>query len=207
MGSVARGDARPRLSDIDFVAIIKELPSKDVQVSLIERARDLSSRHACVSKVDLEIEVLGQVDPSREFIFITDSLSLLGSDIYRQGSVTIDAGLLARQNTPDLGHLLQIYKRGVTDSRTDKELLQYSLWIGKDLLKSFRARMLSDHGIYERTAERISAALTRLYPTESGTFAFLFRLYNEPTPDRDLLLRSLSVAEYTGQRLGLLPIS
>lgn len=183
LGSVPRGDARRYHSDIDFVAICtRELAGQEAE-AVTESSAVLSHRYSFIRTVDMEIETAGKITPGREFLFATDSLSIFGTDLYPENSKTIGAIELARNNTPDIGFLVERYREGVLHAARETELLQYSRWIGKDILKSMRGRLIIEHGIYEKEAGKIAAQLGTHYPEDAAVFFELKELYIHPVPD------------------------
>ncbi len=195
MGSVARGEAKAAESDIDFVGFTTQPCEDSALANLMVRAHDLTLRHACVSRVDLETEVHGQTDPSREFIFRTDSVCVWGADTYPERSVTILPEVLAAQNSPDLGQLVATYRKRVAQATDGAELRTYSRWIGKDLLKSFRRNLILDHAVYDKTPAKIHRRLVEFYPVHRETMDLLLGLYEAPTSDAQKLLLALRMAE------------
>ena len=195
MGSVPRGDAREVHSDIDFVAICKNNLSVD-EISRIQQcATLLSSKNKQVRKVDLEYETIGDIHPAKEFVFITDSISLYGNDIYTKSLYEIEAKQLAENNTPNLDKLLTNYRDGIHTAETDDEIIQFSRWIGKDILKALRYRLIVEKNIYEKTAIGIHFELCKNYPEDKSIFDSLLDAYVYPTNDVDKLKNILDKVE------------
>jgi len=55
LGSVARGEAIPGESDIDFMALLQAPASAGAAEALKDAARDLLQLHPLISRVDLEV--------------------------------------------------------------------------------------------------------------------------------------------------------
>ena len=184
MGSVPRGDAREIHSDIDFVVICRHKLSLEEDSKIQHYATLLSSKNKQVRKVDLEYETIGEINPAREFVFITDSISLYGDDIYNtKGSYEIEAKQLAENNTPNLDRLLSDYRDGIHRVKTNDEIIQFSRWIGKDILKALRYRLIVEKNIYEKAAIGIHFELCKNYPDDKSTFDNLLDAYMYPTND------------------------
>jgi predicted nucleotidyltransferase len=67
LGSVARGEANLH-SDIDFIAVLRVIPSEEQMHRVEEEERNLSQKHSFISKVDLEAvaaEGLSEFPPLR----------------------------------------------------------------------------------------------------------------------------------------------
>ncbi len=195
MGSVPRGDAREIHSDIDFVAICKYKLSADEDSKIQQYAALLSSKNKQVRKVDLECETIGDIHPAREFVFITDSISLYGNDMYTKSVYEIEAKQLAENNTPDLDKLLINYRNGIHTVKTNDEIIQFSRWIGKDILKALRYRLIVEKNIYEKTVKGIHFELCKNYPDDKSIFDSLLDAYMYPKNDVDKLNNILDKVE------------
>jgi len=187
MGSVPRGDAREIHSDIDFVAICKYKLSTDEKSRIQQFEVLLSSKNKQVRKVDLEFETIGDIYPAREFVFITDSISLYGKDLYKKPNYEIEAKQLAKNNTPNLEKLLINYRGGIHTVKTNDEIIQFSRWIGKDILKALRYRLIVEKNIYEKTAIGIHFELCKNYPEDKDIFDSLLDVYLYSTNDVEKL--------------------
>lgn len=194
MGSVPRGDAREIHSDIDFVCICRTAPEKKALDALQLGADALTKRYKFVRKVDLEFELQGKIPASREFIFRTDSISVFGDDPYPPEELVIDSLELAEKITPGLERLITRYRDGVQNARSGDELILFSRWIGKDILKSLRYRLIVEQGIYERSPVKIHAQLVRHYPEDRELFDALLNAYLAPGADAEALEALLSEA-------------
>jgi predicted nucleotidyltransferase len=159
VGSVPRGRARLGESDIDFVAICSTLPTGRVQDLLRDESSRLASIHPFVINVDLEVEAEGTVDPARRFIFITDSISIYGRDMYPQKEFKILKTDLAKMCSPPLDDLVRTYDDDLAGSPTPDQVRLVSRWAGKDLLKHFRWFLIEEHGVYEQTIADIKDKL------------------------------------------------
>ncbi len=200
MGSVARGEATPGLSDI-FVALTTARPTPTQLGKVNLEQTSLSTKYHSVSRVDLETEVVGEIDPAREFIFRTDSVCVWGRDFYPEKAVTISSDILAQQNTADLATLLSSYGTGVREARGRKDLQRWSRWTGKDMLKSLRKHLIEQRGIYEKSTSRIYQKLVEYFPRERKTFRTQLRLYAHPTASRRVILRAMELTRRANDRM------
>lgn len=193
MGSVPRGDARLFHSDIDFAAICTRAMSKGESCQISECAAILSRAHKQVRKVDLETEVLGQIHRTREFIFRTDSVSIYGESQYPTNNVEIDATELADTTTPNIEFLLSEYGEGLRSAASREERAQLSRWIGKDILKGMRRRLLVEKSVYAKAPKDIHSLLVEHFPEHTAIFDDLLSAYMDPTSNEsalyDLLLK------------------
>jgi len=180
MGSVPRGDARQQHSDIDFVVICNSELSNCEVANIKQCTIELSNKYDQVRKVDLEYENLDQISEGRRFVFITDSISIFGNDIYTKKEYEVDSDDLVKNNTPDLEYLVERYRTGMHEAKNDDEIVQFSRWIGKDILKSFRYRLIVEKNIYEKTAKKIHSQLCNYYPNDKSVFDKLLEAYLDP---------------------------
>jgi len=187
MGSVPRGNAREIHSDIDFVAICKNKLSTNENSRIKQFEVLLSNKNKQVRKVDLEYETIGDIHPAREFVFITDSISLYGKNLYTKRNYEIEARQLAENNTPNLDKLLLNYRDGINTVKTNDEITQFSRWIGKDILKALRYRLIVEKNIYEKTVTGIHFELCKNYPDDKSIFDSLLEAYMYPIIDVEKL--------------------
>jgi predicted nucleotidyltransferase len=201
MGSVARGNAIPGQSDIDFVGITKCNATVNQRDAISRMACMLTERYGCARKVDLEIETFGEIDPARVFIFKTDSISIHGNSLYSDDNVEITNTLLAKQNTPAIAPILTTYAKAVQDASDPKRIEQYSIWTGKDLLKCFRKYLILKYGIYESSIHSIYEQLITHFSQGTTLFKKLYELYSAPTVDKDMIMRIQEEASVLWERM------
>ena len=196
MGSVARGEAIPEVSDIDFLALVREEPSEDAQAALQYRAAALGRTFPIVSLVDLGISCRDNLHPTQHFILTSDSLAVAGIDrlTLREQLVTRDE--LIRLVTPSMSQLLPEYRVAVAQLAPDdvERLRFYSRIIGKDLLKCLRGIILRCGATYERNISAIAAQALAHFPEHAATITLLHRCYLAPTNDQTVLLEALTRA-------------
>lgn len=197
LGSVARGDAVMRESDIDFLAILRSSPSPEQTAALVEKSGILEKRFPVVSQAGLDVILEENLPEYRNFVFATDSLHLSGTDKYPDGRREMDSQYLADLVTPDINEVLPMYCRCVEKTEEDKFRLifQYCRWSGKDILKCLRGDAIRKKGIYERTIARIHEQLLRLYPENASLLDRIYALYNSPVSDKPHILAVLRSVE------------
>jgi len=197
MGSVARGDAVPPFSDIDFIALLSQDPTKEQATAIEGKAAGMSRQFACVSKVDLETVVLERLSEARRFILSSDSVHLWGTDLYTLLEQRVSRRKLADMLTPDLQGIVSRYQEAVRELPGDDEamLMQWSRWSGKDVLKCLRREALLAGGTYERTIAGIHRQLRVHMPGRIELLDALYELYVRPEPDRERILAVLGLAE------------
>jgi len=187
MGSVPRGDARLYHSDIDFVAICTRSILENESRQIIERAAVLSAVYKHVRKVDLELEVLGRIGRARDFIFRTDSISIYGENQYSRDPIEIEATEIAETITPDIEFLISEYREGLRCAKSPEERVQFSRWIGKDILKSMRRKLLVEKSVYAKSPKEITRNLRGYFPEYTAIFTTLLSAYIDPTSDSSIL--------------------
>jgi uncharacterized protein len=195
MGSIPRGRARLGKSDIDFVAICSTQPTGHILDLVRDEASRLSSLYPCVIHVTLEVEAEGTVDPARRFIFITDSISIHGTDMYPQKEFRILNTELARMCTPPLDDLVRTYEDELAGNPTPEQVRLVSRWAGKDLLKHFRRFLIEEHGLYEQTIADIKDKLLHFYPANAKLLNGIHGLYESPVEDPELIRTIMRTAE------------
>ncbi len=158
-----------------------------------------------MSKVDIETETQGAVDPAREFIFRTDSISLHGTDLYPDHELHVDNRDLAKLITPSLDQILTGYARSLT-AATDPAVIRFmSRVTGKDTHKCFRAHLLLQRGIYERTIAEIRLQLVRYYPWHADLVDLLYGLYENPTTDKSFIGAAIEMTQKRADRFPVDP--
>lgn len=196
MGSVARGEAMPGLSDIDFLALVHEEPSATARAELGRHAAALGRIFPIASLVDLEACRLDDLHPTQRFILSSDSLAVAGTDRLTLVRQTLRRDTLIPLVTPPMAQLLSDYGEAVARLATEDsdQLRFYSRVIGKDLLKGLRGSALRRGAAYERNIAAIAEQALVYFPEHSATIAKLYHCYRSPTADRAALLGVLAVA-------------
>lgn len=196
LGSVARGEATPGNSDIDFLALVRQAPTIAERADLDRHAATLGLANPIVSRVELDTSRLEDLHPSRHFFVTSDSLSVAGVDTLTRRSQTVPREALIRLVTPTRPHLLAEYHAAVTHlNPTDRDQLRfYSRIIGKDLLKCLRGVILRRGDTYERNIAAIAEQALAHFPDHAATIATLLHCYRTPTADRSVLLQLLAAA-------------
>jgi predicted nucleotidyltransferase len=199
LGSVVRGEAGPH-SDIDFIALLRIMPSEEQMRYLEDQEKALSQIHPSSGRVDLEAVPVHGLANFRQFVFATDSVSLFGSDIYTSQCQTWNRQKLADLVTPDVEDILTSYRNALKRANGDdrKLLCFYSRLIGKDILKCFRRIVLLRGGQFERNISKIYDQTLQYVPEWKQVLQELHELYVHPSDDRQRLLKALRNVESIG---------
>lgn len=196
MGSVARGEALPGRSDIDFLALVREVPSDADRAALNRHAVLLGRTYPIVSFVDLEASRLEELYPVQHFILSSDSVAVAGYDRLTLGRQVVSREALIRLVTPSLSSILADYRAEVLrlDPGDGDQLRFYSRIIGKDLLKCLRGVILQRGDTYERNIGAIADQAMTHFTEHTATIETLYQCYSAPPSDRATLLRALTDA-------------
>lgn len=195
MGSVPRGDFREYYSDIDFIAITHRSIDEATLKKLQNAAQSISANFPKMRKVDMETISKDEISDFREIVFKTDSISLFGNNPFTENQIEIDSEKLILYTSPNLATLINEYRNGINSTNDKKKLLQYSLWIGKDILKAFRARLIKEKGIYEVSAKMIHKSLLAFYQEDEHIFNKLVECYLNPLTNATELNKILDSVE------------
>jgi hypothetical protein len=187
LGSVPRGNAIRNISDIDFLIITERELSKELKNEVVKLSEALHKSYPYVWSVDLTIMDIQSIQkaPDYELILSTDSISIFSDDHYTKPFVEI---LNTELNdlwglTPI--HLDEKYHLKLCEAATDQEIRKVSKWIGKDMLKCFRRKIISDYAILDRQIEPLYKRLVDLYPDFHKVFEGLWSLYSSPDTDKN----------------------
>jgi predicted nucleotidyltransferase len=193
MGSVARGEVTPH-SDIDFIALLGISPTEQQLQNLAHSESVLQRDFPFLAKVDMEAITVDDVHEFRRFVFISDSLSLYGADLYPAQTQSFDRELLADMITPDLEDIVQSYRAAIMRiaEHDEKKLRGYSRLTGKDVLKCYRRVALLSGGDFERNIDKIYEQLLHYLPEQRVLLGELHRLYTRPLADGQKLLDVLN---------------
>lgn len=198
MGSVARGEAVLGQSDIDFMALVQDAPSETERAAVRRHADRLGQEYPLVSRVDLDASRPGDLHPGQRFILSSDSLSLAGDDHLTRPRQTIGRRELADLVTLDRDKLIRDYRTALLAVAPEDtaQLLFWSRVVGKDLLKCLRGAVLREGGNYERNIAAIARQVAAHFPEHRAVIEHLFACYNEPTSERETLLRLLDATAH-----------
>ena len=196
LGSVARGEAIPGTSDIDFLALARRPPRPAELEHLARQELELRRTYPVVEGVDLEAEWLDTLSAFRRFVLSSDSLSLFGVDQLTRRRQYVDRAELARLVTPDWHALIGGYRACVValDASERERLARYARVIGKDLLRCLRQVALLRGGPYDTSIEAIYEHVSALAPEHRSLAEALYGLYRRPDVDKQVVLRVLDEA-------------
>jgi predicted nucleotidyltransferase len=200
LGSVARGEAAIGKADIDFMALLTRAADPAETGRLAEQAEALRTAHPVVTRVELDAEAASALSEFQRFVLSSDSLSLSGRDELTRPVQTVERGHLARLVTPGVADLIDSYRgmvEAAADDTDEDELRFYSRVTGKDLLKCLRFVILLRGGDYEPSIDGIYRQVSIYAPEFSALADELYRLYREPTSNRDAMLKAVSQASAT----------
>lgn len=200
LGSVARGEAGVGKTDIDFMAVLSRPAEAKKRERLAERAKTLRQTYPFVTRVELDAEAASDLVEFQQFVLSSDSVSLYGRDELTKPAQTIERVHLAHLVTPDIAGFADGYREMVETAGDDtdpNELRFYSRVIGKDLLKCLRFLILLRGGEYEPSIAGIYRQVATYAPELSSLSDDLYRLYREPTTNREAMLNVLRRAGTT----------
>lgn len=195
LGSVARGDAVAGLSDIDFAAITGR-PVTAVPRAEIERwAAQASTRYSQVFAVDIDLYDLPGIDANRalRLILETDSASVWGAPQLAAGDRTLTTAELAGVWDIQVAGMARNYEDAVRRAPGDR-LAGLSRVVGKDLLKCWRMRLVTMHGVFDQAMPELYDHLKAQWPEYKDLFKELWSLYGNPVDNRECILRVLQRA-------------
>ncbi len=196
LGSVARGEAIPGASDIDFLALVRRAPQPAELDHLARHEDGLRRTYPVVARVDLEAECLAELSAFRRLVLSSDSLSVFGSDQLTRPRQHVDRVELARLVTPDGRRLICGYRAAIEDlDPTDREgIVRYARVVGKDLLRCLRQAAILRGGAYETNIGAIYEQVSALVPEHRALARALYELYRRPRVDKAVVLRILNEA-------------
>jgi len=194
LGSVARGDAVPNESDIDFVALLGRPPTAQEIDALRHAAMHLDRKYASVARVDLDAFAEGRLEGVRRFILGSDSVRLFGTDEIPDGEQVIERNDLVVLVTPPANELIRSYRTGAEGAGDPATVRLLSRVTGKDLLKSLRGVALQRGADYEVAIDAIYQQVLSYVPEHRDLAERLHQSYREPFSDRQELLALISLA-------------
>lgn len=194
-GSVARGDAVVGQSDIDFMALLHQVPDDHDVEQLQDRAGQVGRRYPIVSRVEFDVVAIDSLSRFQRFVLSSDSLSVYGRDRLTRKSQRIDRLTLARLVTPGAPAMVADYRALIQELEADPEALRFfSRIVAKDLLKCVRSVVLQRGGPYEVRAAQIRHLVT-IHVPELARFADdLTEIYLRPLDEHADVLPLLDEA-------------
>ena len=195
LGSVARGEAIPGESDIDFMALLQAPASARAAEALQEAAEDLLQLHAVVSRVDLDAIHRDALQEVQHFILGNDSLLLYGKDDVAHGQQTMNRSHLISLVTLSAADLIRSYRTTVERLDDPDGVRRLSRVTGKDLLKCLRGVALARGAAYENRIEAIYHQVVAFVPEQRDLAEELYTCYRLPTSDKNQLRGILALAE------------
>ena len=195
-GSIARGDARTGLADLDMLALVDASSLEEENQCLAELATKLGAGTDLVSRFDLEAVDANALGPFRRFVLSSDSVCVRGVDTLTLPVQSMERTALAQLVTPDPSTMLPDYLAWAEEltSANEGERRFASRIIGKDLLKILRGVLLVRGAPYEVAIPRIAAQVSSVAPEAADIAGDLFALYSEPTTDVASIRRAATAA-------------
>jgi len=198
LGSVARNEAIVGQSDIDFMGLLTDPPSKVLRGMLEEAAHRLGVGHPVVARVDLDVVDGDHLSEFQRFVLTGDSVRLYGSDGVTEGVQHLNRAHLAALFTPPAADLIHQYRAWAEslDPKGDPADLRRCVRVtSKDLLKCLRGIALIRGGKYEHNIARTYQQIVTKAPEQADLAARLYAAYCNPVLDRSELLGLLDLAE------------
>ena len=196
-GSVAREDEIQNVSDMDFLCILKNNTDRSKPKALENQEKVLSRMCPELTKVDLDIANEKQIDDNRDYELLiqTDSLCVYGEDRYTRRCVEISGEELANLWNLNLENTLRSYRRLAVDAESNEHAGQYVKFIGKDLLKACRPKLMREKEIFSRTVLGTHGDLCEAYPKYSTLFDSLLDFYLKGKAKRERALEVIDAVD------------
>lgn len=195
LGSVARGEAVPGRSDVDFLALVTEPPPAAALTALARVETALVSQYPVASRVDMEVVEESTMPEVRQFILATDSILVHGADAIPHGIAHISRERLTRLVTLPAIDLARSYRSAVAETEDPAQLLRYARVTGKDLLRSLRGRALQRGAPYEAGIGAIYRTVVEYVPEHRALAEELYALCHCEDVRKEDLLALLCRAE------------
>jgi predicted nucleotidyltransferase len=182
LGSVPRGDLIPRVSDIDFLCILKGNTTYEKPIKFGDVESQLLIKFPLVQNFDLDITNERFIERNFDYklLIMTDSISIYGSNLYWTESYEISAEELASLWNPDSNELIAEYSDQIFQSDDPVLINSTTKLIGKDILKSYRPILMKKYNCFNRSIEKTTKQLIKNIPEFSELFELLFKLYSNP---------------------------
>ncbi len=196
-GSVARGDEIKNVSDMDFLCILKGEIDRSIPLSIIEAEKELTKICPDLEKVDLGVTNEKHIDENLDYKLLiqTDSFCVSGEDRYSLKYVEIPGIELAKLWCLGLDNTLSSYRGKVMSLEDNQQIRRYVRFIGKDLLKACRPKLMRENEIFSRTITGTHEDLCEVYPDLKTLFDSLLSFYLHGVASKDEILETLSAIE------------
>lgn len=175
-GSVSVGKAKPYISDIDSVAIVKRKLTKNDLSWIVKMTNDLEKKYPKAGLVELTVISLGELLKSREYknlrVYLkTQSLCLRGKDILPQLPEVKPGKKLAKQLYGDLPQELETLKKIFDGKITNREYLFqrrpiefWCVWMTRTLLRAGLGLVMIKKPIYSQDLKTCFTVFVKEYP-------------------------------------------
>lgn len=185
----------PGTSDIDFAAITRERAEDAVRRSFESWCAQVSLKYRNVFAVDVDLYGRDEIESNAavKLIIETDSVTVFGSPQFEATDRTVAASELGRLWNIAVDQIAPWYERTVQQAVPER-LAPLSRVVGKDILKCWRARLITEKGVFEQSMPSLFARLKVEWPQHRRLFDELWSLYLEPTNERDRILEVLRFA-------------
>lgn len=175
-GSVSVGKAKPRISDIDSVAVTKkELPREEL-FWIIKASKRLEKKYPKAGFFDLTVVSLEELKNAENYknlrVYLkTQSFLLSGQDVLSQLPDIIPGKELALQLYGDLLEELEILKNIFAGKIKDREYLFqkrptefWCIWTTRVLLRAGLGVVMTKRPVYSQDLKTCYAVFTKEYP-------------------------------------------
>ena len=188
MGSVVRGESLGKNSDIDFVAITRNIIPKDIKKKRDKYSKNLLKKHPLAIKIDMFFLPKSKIDEYKRFVLTTDSISLWGKDYFSKKEFRIDSKKLVNLVVPDIRKLLFEYKERLKSLKEEEDVRIISRLTGKNIFHYFKKDLILKKGIYAKSMKEIYKDLIKYFPENKNLYDKVFKIYKHPTKNKKKII-------------------
>ncbi len=192
-GSIAKGTAVKKISDIDLYIITED---KETETGWKESSeKEICSRYTFVRGVEFHLETIENVLSRKfeQFLLQTQSVKLLGQDLnFPQTSFKI--------SNESYAHIFFIEKDikdfyGYISEEPDEEIPDVCSWIAKRIVRTGFEIVMKRENLYTRDLYPCYKSFVKYYPEKEKQMYELLKLAVYPVKDKEVIINTVKDME------------
>jgi uncharacterized protein len=203
-GSIARGNARPKDSDLDVTLIFK-ICLTNIQRQRVETLRvELQACHPEVTKVDFDIGLVSDVrNPENKYFWgywIRHCCKCVwGSDLSPELPLLKPSRAIALAMTDDFPEVVEDYIAKIISQENRKNVLRLKREISRKLIRSTNVLREQNDSSWPITLEDNYEAFCKAYPNECNKLKYILDQARTPDSETGIFIQRIrSFSEWLG---------
>jgi predicted nucleotidyltransferase len=186
LGSVARGNPREGVSDLDTLAVVKD-ESEDVDLPWKEDLRKVMyPRYPFIYEVDVDVVSIEEVSRIKWYrvLLKLESACVYGIDMSRE-LPEMQPGEDTRISMPATKRRIEATMRALDEVTDEEELKEWSRGVTRRMIRSAYELIEVEEGKYTRELEKCVEVFSLYYPDQADSIRKALEITRVPSSNKD----------------------